>query len=235
MEDHSVILIMDNESAKAEYACAQSDLHECILAGSLKEAKNLCKKTCPILIFLFDTLNSDDPLDVLSELQDDSDLSDIPIVMIMDHKPERSEEMQIYGAGASKILVRPFTKETFSNLVSELTRKKTGCYIDEDAAIAYCGAYDVFKEVATTFITIWPSDRAKIAAACEREDLKDYTIRVHALKNAAKVVGALRLSEEAARMEQSGKAGAFGKIEAYTPALLALFDKSAEELKGIVT
>ena len=106
--------------------------------------------------------------------------------------------------------------------------------VDEDAAIAYCGSREVFLEVARTFVTIEPEDRDKIAFAASQPDLGGYTVRVHALKNAAKVVGAITLSDHAARLEKSGKAGDCDAVTALTPTLLALYDRCAEELKGII-
>ena len=41
----------------------------------------------------------------------------------------------------------------------------------------------------------------------EENDLKNYTIKVHALKSSARIIGAADFGEEAQRLEEAGKAG----------------------------
>ncbi len=58
----------------------------------------------------------------------------------------------------------------------------------------------------------------------EREkDIKNYTILVHALKSAARLVGALQLSADAKYLEDCGNAQNVEEIEAKTPKLLSDF------------
>lgn len=235
MEPQRAILFIEDDRARAEYLGGfVSAPYTAVYAASGEEAKAQCKKMQPALIFLSDGIRCDDPYDILEELQDDADLSAIPIVMVSDHRPDRIEEMQIFGAGAADVLAAPFSQKTYEALLKKFAHPTQDNLIDEDAAIAYCGAREIFLEVARTFVTIWPEDREKIARAAREPDLKDYTVRVHALKNAAKVVGALRLSDDAARLEKSGKAGDRDAVASLTPTLLALYDRCAEELKGII-
>ena len=53
--------------------------------------------------------------------------------------------------------------------------------------------------------------------------IRDYTIEVHGLKNTARMIGAMELSDEFFRMEQLGNKGDVDTIKAETPALLEHF------------
>ena len=58
----------------------------------------------------------------------------------------------------------------------------------------------------------------------EREkDIKNYTVLVHALKSSARLVGALKLSEDAKYLEACGDKNDIAEIEAKTPALLSQY------------
>ncbi|MBQ1510989.1 MAG: Hpt domain-containing protein, partial [Selenomonadaceae bacterium] len=47
------------------------------------------------------------------------------------------------------------------------------------------------------------------------EDLKDYTIKVHALKSSARIIGAKDFGEEAQKLENAGKSGDLDYIRAH--------------------
>ncbi|MDE6970680.1 MAG: Hpt domain-containing protein, partial [Eubacterium sp.] len=54
----------------------------------------------------------------------------------------------------------------------------------------------------------------------QKEDLKNYTIEVHALKSASRQIGATELSALAADMEKAGNAGNIQLIHQYTGSML---------------
>lgn len=53
--------------------------------------------------------------------------------------------------------------------------------------------------------------------------IRDYTIEVHALKNTARMIGAMELSEWCYKLEQCGNAEDVETLEAETPGMLALY------------
>ena len=57
----------------------------------------------------------------------------------------------------------------------------------------------------------------------EKKDIKNYTVKVHALKSAARLVGALDLSADAKHLEESGDNNDVHEIEQKTPKLLAKY------------
>ncbi len=66
--------------------------------------------------------------------------------------------------------------------------------------------------------------------AIEDKDYKLYTIKVHALKASAKIVGAMKLSEMAAKLEKAGKVGDYDYIAENHKALIEEYRAYSERL-----
>ena len=95
--------------------------------------------------------------------------------------------------------------------------------IDYDAAVTNCGTEDTFVQALEIFFTSLDKKAAEIEGFEREKDIKNYTIKVHALKSAARLVGALQLSEDAKYLEACGDKNDIAEIEAKTPALLSLY------------
>ncbi len=78
-------------------------------------------------------------------------------------------------------------------------------WLDVNTGIRYCGgSEEVYREVLQEFCDVAGEERQAIDAVFREEDWKEYTVRVHGLKSSALSVGAKKLSEEAASLEQAG-------------------------------
>lgn len=235
MEIRQPIWIIDDDAMRAEQICGLlTPLFEASRKDSLQDVLSSFEKSVPALILLSYSMESDDPLDILEGIKDHPLGAAVPVLMLTDDTVTQADEAQILGGGAAGHVRNDIPADILLSKIGKLTGMPFDALVDEDAAIAYCGSREVFLEVARTFVTIEPEDRDKIAFAASQPDLGGYTVRVHALKNAAKVVGAITLSDHAARLEKSGKAGDRDAVTALTPTLLALYDRCAEELKGII-
>ena len=95
--------------------------------------------------------------------------------------------------------------------------------IDYDAAVTNCGSEDTFVQALEIFYTSLDKKADEIEGFERDKDIKNYTIKVHALKSAARLVGALKLSEDAKYLEACGDKNDVAEIEAKTPALLSLY------------
>ena len=93
-----------------------------------------------------------------------------------------------------------------------------------------CGSEDAFVTALTTFYETLPDKAAELADAYQREDWSFYTIKVHALKSSARIIGAADLSALAADMEAAGKAGDIDSIRKHTGQLLADYREYGERL-----
>ena len=85
--------------------------------------------------------------------------------------------------------------------------------IDSKAAITNSGSEDAFRTVLKIFYDSIPVKSSEIEDFYSAGDIGNYTIKVHALKSSAKLVGALDLSEKAQLLENAGKEGDFAYID----------------------
>ena len=89
--------------------------------------------------------------------------------------------------------------------------------------IVHCGGVSAFIDALTVFAQSVTTGAKEISDFFDREDWKNYTTKVHALKSSAKVIGANELSERAKRLEDAGNSGYINEIKDGTPELLKLY------------
>ncbi len=89
-----------------------------------------------------------------------------------------------------------------------------------NVAIASCGDVSVLKDSAITFYKTIDERAAEIRGFMEKEEVADYTIKVHALKSSARIVGAVDLSIKAEYLERCGNEGNIDEIKKRTDDLL---------------
>lgn len=89
--------------------------------------------------------------------------------------------------------------------------------------------------VIKTFVKLIDTDAQEIAHFLEHKDIKNYTIKVHALKSSAKIVGEDQLSKMAAEVEELGlkaqKDGELSLLQQKTPALLSIYKACKDHFK----
>ena len=95
--------------------------------------------------------------------------------------------------------------------------------IDYNAAVTNCGTEETFVQALEIFYNSLDKKADEIEGFEREKDIKNYTIKVHALKSAARLVGALQLSEDAKYLEACGDKNDVAEIEAKTPALLSQY------------
>ncbi len=79
-------------------------------------------------------------------------------------------------------------------------------FIDTREAIKNSGSEDAFKAVLRIFYESISDKFTELENCYESRDWKNYTIKIHALKSSARLVGALQLGSEAELLEKAGKA-----------------------------
>jgi len=95
--------------------------------------------------------------------------------------------------------------------------------IDFEAAVTNCGTEDTFIQALEIFYNSLDKKADEIETYEREKDIKNYTVKVHALKSAARLVGALDLSADAKHLEESGDNNDVHEIEQKTPKLLAKY------------
>ncbi|MCR5402298.1 MAG: DegV family EDD domain-containing protein [Butyrivibrio sp.] len=77
--------------------------------------------------------------------------------------------------------------------------------IDPEVAIENSGSEESFRTVLKIFYDSIEPKAKELSGYYDSGDIENYTIKVHALKSSAKLVGALKLSEDARALEMAGK------------------------------
>lgn len=93
-----------------------------------------------------------------------------------------------------------------------------------------CGSSEAFCKTIKTFYDTLIEKADEIEKAYNDEDWKLYTIKVHALKSSARIIGAAELSKMAERMEDAGKNDRIAEIRQETGPLLKLYRSYADRL-----
>ena len=128
-------------------------------------------------------------------------------------------EMHMLG----RILLKWLPKEKIQKASTELKKasdKLDVADLDTAAALHYLGSEELFWKVLEDFYKIIDKKSALIEKTYQEADWKNYTIEVHALKSAAKQIGATKLSEHAAALEAAGNAENLELIKSDTDSLL---------------
>jgi HPt (histidine-containing phosphotransfer) domain-containing protein len=92
--------------------------------------------------------------------------------------------------------------------------------IDPGAGIKNSGTEATFRSVLQMFYESYGARAEELENYFGDRDWKNYTIKVHALKSSARLVGALDLSEEAFALEKAGKGSDIDYILANHPQLM---------------
>ncbi len=92
--------------------------------------------------------------------------------------------------------------------------------IDAASGIDNCGGKEEYVNIITRFFATLEEKADEIENYYRSGDIKNYTIKVHALKSSARIIGAFELSEKARLLEAAGKDNDTTYIEANTEQLL---------------
>ena len=92
--------------------------------------------------------------------------------------------------------------------------------LDYYEAVKNCANEDILAKTLQQFYNSITNNLRDIEKFYTEHDLKNYTIKVHALKSSARLIGAQELSRDAAHLEDCGNAEDLDEIAAKTPKLL---------------
>ena len=115
-----------------------------------------------------------------------------------------------------------------------------GDLIEVEQGMKNSSGYEVYRSVLKVFHASADEQKKELDRYCEEGDVKNYTIRVHALKSSAKLIGATGLAVKAQMLENAGKRGdidyirehhgPFAELHMMIKDLLSgIFDKEVEE------
>ncbi len=148
----------------------------------------------------------------------------IPNNLIIDD-PERIKEYLSTGESSEP---KEEKKETFMESLA-----KVG-YINPKEGLEHSGSLELYQKVVGEFTDTGLSRADTIEQYFEQMDFKNYTIQVHALKSAARIIGALPLSHLALALEKAGNEENETKIKNATGELLRIYRELVNNLEPIV-
>ncbi|SFC36612.1 ATP-binding protein [Butyrivibrio sp. YAB3001] len=96
--------------------------------------------------------------------------------------------------------------------------------------IKNCGGTDVYIQTIRAFIDNFVENYDAIMNSFKDKAIENYTIKVHALKSSARIIGAKKLSLLAEKLEKAGNEADINAIISETPILLSLYKKIGDEL-----
>lgn len=102
--------------------------------------------------------------------------------------------------------------------------------INAKAALESSGSEEAFKTVLKIFYDSIEQKHSELDDCYSKEDWENYTIKIHALKSSARLVGALELGENAQLLETAGKEKDVEYIRQHHPAVMEDYVKLGEDL-----
>ncbi len=96
--------------------------------------------------------------------------------------------------------------------------------------IQFCGSGEAFIKAVDNFREALQGRADEIEKAFDEENWDFYTIKVHALKSTARIIGALELSKRAEALEDAGKANDIETIRRDTAGLLEFYRSYSERI-----
>ena len=130
---------------------------------------------------------------------------------------EKSQEAAVGTQSVEKVEGKKDITEKF------VTEKLVIEGLDVAAGIENSGTKELFVSLLGDFYKLIDQKSVKIEKCLADGMLRDYTIEVHALKNTARMIGALELSERFYQLEKLGNANEQETLEKLTPDVITLY------------
>ena len=238
-------------------------------AMSGKDALKLAGENQYDVIFIDHMMPDMDGIETLSNIRKEGMSKDAPAVALTANAVSGAREMYL-EAGFNDYLSKPVDGEKLERMLYNLLPagklKEADSYenktskelkrsddvmlwlndipeIDRQAGLKNCGTEEGYVSVLSVFHQTAAAKADEIENCYKTGDIENFTIKVHALKSSARIIGAALLSGLAADLEAAGKKGDTAYIQENTDRLLDMYreldsklsklDKKDEELLPI--
>ena len=206
----------------------------------------MVKKVHYDMIFLDHRMPGMDGIETLQRLNVIEHQSKAAPVVALTANAVSGAREQYLAAGFNEYLTKPVDAEKLEKLLLEYLPTEKVTHIKADAGRVHaeavaakrpdwlgnspelnwevgqhnCGSQEAYLDALQLFYDSLPETLSVIRGFYETGDWKNYTIKVHALKSSARIIGARLLSKLAERLEAAGDAGRLEEIHRDTKALL---------------
>lgn len=167
-----------------------------------------------------------DGVEALHLIQKEGANKETPVIVVTANALSGAEE-EYRAEGFADCLKKPINGKQLEDMIRKYlpsglidSEEEAACLIDEAAGIKASGSKELYIKVLEEFAASAGSVAEELRSLRDTQNIKDYTIKVHALKSAARLAGATALSEEAKHLEECGDAGNLKEIELRTEELL---------------
>ena len=237
----------------------RTDIHvDSALSGPIALA--MVQKKAYDMIFLDHRMPEMDGIETLQRMKTTKHLSsDVPVIALTANAISGAREEYI-AAGFTDYLTKPIDSHKLEAMlkhylppekVQEVAPEDTDAaedaasaealpawlkeqmLLDTTSGLTNCGSPEDYLETMKLFAEAYAENRAAIQNFFDAQDWKNYTIRVHALKSSARIIGASGLGAQAAALEAAGNAGDVTKIQAETPRLFKRYAACIDVLQPI--
>lgn len=206
-------------------------------AQSGEECLELCENRKYDIILLDHRMPQMDGVETLHLLREKEGMNhDTPVIALTANAVSGASEFYI-SEGFSDFLAKPVSGNKLEKMIARYLPKEVldseeelMTQINENAGIKASGSKEVYRQVCDEFSVTAENAIAEIRRYYESGDIENYTIKVHALKSTARLVGADHLSKLAKYLEDCGKEGRLEEIEGKTDDLLNYYACIAEKL-----
>jgi CheY-like chemotaxis protein len=105
--------------------------------------------------------------------------------------------------------------------------------IDVGSGLTHCGSGESYVSTLKMYLDSAENNAKEIERYYASKDIKNTTIKVHALKSTSRVIGALEIGEFAARLEKAGDAGDLETLDKELGELISRYRQLAKDLEPL--
>ena len=254
-EDHSTyrLLCVDDNELNLELLIRTLKSYGFTVDGAVNGAAaiELIESNSYDAIFMDHMMPVMDGVETLHRIREERLCDNTPVIVVTanDVKGEREKYL---NEGFDEYVPKPFSGETLIDTLrkvldikveeepvdeKEAQRQLLPEYIrnnpliDVKTGLKNCVSAEGFIEIAEVFSSTYNAKAEEIRGLYEKEDLKGYTVKVHALKSSAMVIGAIELSEMAKALELAAKSGNLSYIDDKNGEMLEKYREVAVSLE----
>ena len=224
-------------------------------AASGDEAIVLYRRRHYDVIFLDHMMPDKDGIDTLKEMKEITDTpnSDTPVVCFTANAISGMREIYI-SAGFDDYITKPVDPARLEMLLLKYIPKGKIApasldddeeyvsipeflfgieAIDVDSGLKHCGSREAYMSTLEMYLDAAPKNMDDIKKYWATRDLKNTTVKIHALKSTSRLIGAVKLGDFAARLEKAGEAGDAVTLEREISDLLKQYSELVKELEPL--
>lgn len=244
--DAQILIVDDNEmNLKVARGLLQPLQMDIDTASSGKEAIEMVQRRKYHIVFMDHMMPVMDGVETTQKIREleDAYIQSMPIIALTANAVMGAREI-FKQAGMNDFVPKPIELKNICSkirawLPKELVQKPSAPVLPREAVPAQdlpaiegldvaegvknSGSLELFMNLLGDFYQLIDLKSTKIEKCLADGMIRDYTIEVHALKNTARMIGALDLSELFYRMEQCGNAGDTETIAQENPAVMELY------------